>query len=156
MSWPAASTPAQIDRLRTHLQACATWVAAGGAETRIHYPLINPSGTIGTADALPAALLLRGETGRTKFAEGARGLPGGDLEVVFYLPADAFPTAAACEAFADAVLDELLAQDTGLPWQTGSAGMASAPAQPARAAATGPKPTDYRSISLFLTYGLSA
>jgi hypothetical protein len=154
--WPTGSVPAQIARLRTHLQACQAWLDAGGAEAQVHYPSINASGAIGNGDTLPAALLMRGDTGRMKYAEGARGLPSGDLEVVFYLDGAEFPTASTVETFADAVLDQLLAQDTGLPWQRGNAGLASDPTQGARAAKTGAKPHDYRTISLFLQYGLNA
>lgn len=154
--WPTTAVPSQLTALKSQLNACASWVTAGGATGQIHYPQINPSGVVGSADTLPAALLERGQLRRIKYAEGAKGVPAGSLAITLYLSSSTYTSASACEALADAIAEELTATDAGLPITEVEVEEASDPSPAAKAAKeTSPaKVTDFRTVRMVVQYGL--
>lgn len=155
--WPTTTIPPAVSALRDMLDACPSWTDAGGAQSHVHYPTINPSGVLDNACAMPAALIERMATHRRPYAEGARALPSGELQLHLYLDVATFPGISDAEAFADVIADELLQQEPGLMLNDATVGEASDPTPAALAANQAPHSfTAYRSVTISLQYGLSA
>lgn len=137
MSWE--NPPAIIEQLRTQLLACDSW--EGGADN-VHYPYAE-----GLVDE-EAPLAVLEDLGRTgePYAAGADALPGGTLQIVIRSPG----SIGEVEALGRTILDELLAQQTGIPFRGGETGVASKPSPAKKAGGA-----DIRTIALTLTWGLS-
>lgn len=157
MSWPTGTIPAHITQLRTQIQLCtASWVAAGGLLAQIHFAFCNVSGVKGTADLLPAMMIQEATVKRRFFAEGAKPVVGGIFTLVLYVDLSAYPFAANLEALAQAFLDELTAQETGIIFQDDcEVGDASDPSPAMVEADTGTTVTNFRSIKLTIPWGIS-
>lgn len=144
-----SNPPPVIDSLRTMVAACATFTSG---TSHVHYPSATLSGELSTADPLPLAVLFHSSARRSKFAVGAAGLAQGSLSVVLYVSGDV----GTVETYGQAILSELLAQDTGLALSDGEASPCSDPTPGQRAADAGSLSTEYRTITLTLSYGLRA
>lgn len=114
-----SSAPPFVDQLRTELVACALWISevnsAGQESAHVHYPKVNLSGTQGTADPLPVALLSQTNLGFSPYAEGAGGVPTGiTLQLDLFLPATANGgtprTAAYLESYAQTLLQQIFSR----------------------------------------------
>ncbi len=75
MAW--TDPPAYIEQLRTQLNACASWAAAGGDIDNIHYP-IGDAGDTG----YPSAVLFEENVSNQKLFYGCPPVPSGELSIV--------------------------------------------------------------------------
>lgn len=137
MTWQ--NPPAILTQLRAQLVLCAAWT--GGASV-VHYP--DLSGLMSAT--FPLAVLSEHRPRRTPYAEGAAGIAGGELEVVIY----GTDTVGLMEALGQTILDQLLAQVTGIVWQPAEAGLSSDPS-PGKIAGN----AAVRSVTLRLPWGLN-
>ena len=123
------SADAFLVQLRADLAACAIWISevasAGQEANHIHYPYAVPSGSQGTSDPLPIALLSMTGGGTAVFAEGAGGLrTNTDLVLDLYLEASTAGgspstprTNGYLESFASTILSQLLSRPRIIPYR---------------------------------------
>ena len=132
--------PAIITQLSTQLAACASWTAGAGGNW---YP--EAAGTLTTTHAV----LVPPSSTRTRYAEGARGLLGGQLWILLYVIGT--QTLGQAETLAGAIINELMNQHDGIPFRSMSFELAQ---DPGAAKTVG----DSTIIPLQITidYGLSA
>lgn len=137
---PTWTNPSTIlTQLRTQLVACAGWA---NGQNAVNYPELAAlmSGTF------PLAVLAERSRTATLFCEGVAAIPGGELEVIIY----ATDTIGTLETLGRTILDQLLAQASGIPFRPAECGLSSDPS-PAKIAGS----SDVRSITLKLPWGLS-
>lgn len=146
MTW--TNPPAVVTQWRDQLLACASVASAGIVSARAHYPALAVQ-----TDTLPAVVVADTNPRRDRYAEGSTGLPSGNLVATFYLPTSSYTDAGSVESFASAVIKELMAQSTIIPFRDVSSGLASDPTPGARAAGGN---ADHRTITITATYGLRA
>ena len=140
--------PPVISSLQNMIAASTTWATTMGASAgQIHYPVLDIQ-----AATLPACELFALDRDRTAYAQGARGLATGSLRIVIHQDTDA----GTLEANAEALLDDLCAQSSGLAITGGKVGAASDPTPGAIAVQReiSAPVVRYRSIQIDLTYGL--
>lgn len=137
---------ALIDQLKTQLVACPAFLAVADA-THVHYP----AGPVDDADAFPVFVLASTAPRAAKVADGLRPLPGGELQIV--ITDDT--SIGELEQLASDIESELLLQDTGIPWQTSSIGMAGAPDPGHLATADDASALKFYSIVITLSFGLT-
>lgn len=130
--------PAIVTQFSTQLAACASWTTGTAGHW---YP--SAVGNIATLHAVLASLT---ET-RTRYAEGADGLPSGTLKAMVYVP----DTIGNAELLGRALILELCAQYTGLMFTSGNVGLSADPG-PAKVASG----DTLQAIELTVNYGLSA
>lgn len=151
------SPPDSITAFRDMMLACSSVTGAGLTTGKIWYPSAVAESDDATAvDALPRAILAEEDYTRSRYAEGARGLPGGRISCTV----SAAVATGVLEALARSIIDdmELLSHSQGLPNLKGSTGLASEPTPGQRAAADGSTHTDaeFSTISMTFDYGLNA
>ena len=140
------------------LALCPTVIAAGNQDSQFWYPNV----TLSPGTVFPLYLLAEMTAKRTRIADGARGLRGGQLLCTFYLPLSLWPTAGDCELFARKVEAEIWdprwINVTDVPaFAESSVALASDPLPGSRAAgddAASPQ-TVHRTITLTVDCGLS-
>lgn len=137
MTW--TNPPPILTQLRGQLVACAAWT--GGTAT-VHYPELTGL----TSATFPLAVLSELRPRSTPYAEGAGGIAGGELQIVIY----GTDTVGNMEALGRSILDQLLAQVTGIVWQPAEAGLSSDPS-PGKIAGN----AAVRSVTLRLPWGLT-
>ncbi len=149
-----STPPAAIDSLRTMLLASSSATSAGLTSGHFHYPSADFVGenSGATPDSLPGAVLFQETMRREVYAAGAAGLAGGTLRVEIYMSG----SPGTVETAGQAILADLLANDTGLAIRDGECSVASDPMPGQRAANSTGIVTSYRCIVLTLNYGLSA
>ncbi len=132
--------PAILTQLRTQLVACSSWANGSNA---VNYPELAAlmSGTF------PLAVLAEMSRRAEVFSEGAAALASGELQVVIYSTG----TIGTAEALGRSILEELLAQATGIPFRSGDCGLSSDPS-PGMIAGS----SDVRAVTLSLPWGLTA
>ncbi len=151
MSW--TNPPDAVTQMRTMLLACSSVTGAGFTSPSIHYPAVALETTNATAaDALPAIAISEDQHTRTRYAEGARGLPGGTISVSLYMATDAGTLEALARAIADEL--ELLGMSTGLPIRSAEAELCSDPSEPEVAAGETQTQAAHRKITIVVQYGL--
>lgn len=128
---------AVITQLDVQLTACASW--PGGMTTWY------PKKTGATAD-LPYAVLAETSRGVRPYAAGAGGIAGGVLEVHLHVTG----TIGAVETLARTLLDELLAQQSGIVFNSSECGLSNEPTPGEIAAGE-----DITSITMSLPWGLN-
>lgn len=153
MTW--TNPPTAVTEMRTMLLASSSFTGAGFASGNVHYPAaaldsVNSS----TADTLPVCVLAEEAQERTRYAEGARGLPTGTIAIVLYVDTDT----GTLEALARSILDDLLllGQSQGLPIRSGSVGLCSDATSAQLAADETDTQAKHRSITITVDYGLTA
>lgn len=129
--------PAIITQLATQLAACAGWSGESW------YPEVPDLGSA----TLPAAALSEMNRRYTPYAAGASGLPSGDLEIKIYSAA----SIGVLESLGRTIIDQLLAQQSGIPFRPGDCGLCSDQTSGMEAAGD-----SIRSITINLSYGLDA
>ncbi len=164
MAWETTA-PGIIIQLRSQLGSCAAWSALfttpDVSDNHVHFPSFNPGGVRGTADALPSVLLMRPQTVRRKWVEGASGLISGSLGLIFYFRAvdvSSVPgySAGQVEALVETIVGQLIAQQTGIPFRDDATiGEASDPTDPEIAGDTSSTPAAFRTCTVTLPYGYS-
>lgn len=128
---------AMVSQLSTQLAACSTW----GAVTTDHwYPDVD------WASVSTRAAMLSDTRSLESYAAGASGIKSGVCTITIHHTTH---TIGQLEDFAQDILDELLAQQSGIPFLSGECGLSS-DVQEAETAGG----TVYRSITLSLPYGL--
>ena len=148
MSW--TNPPPAVDQLRTDLLACTTF-AAVFASNQIHYPaaVLNPDA--GSADTLPICVLSEDSSTPTPVASGGVVIPGGSLTVTLHVATDAGDL----EKLARATIKELMGLVASLPYRGGSTALCSDPTGAQLAQANNSDTTNFRSIEINLTWGLT-
>jgi hypothetical protein len=152
MTW--ISPPSAVDTMRTMLLASSSFTGAGFISASVHYPAAAIETDDATAvDTLPVCVLAEESQERTRYAEGARGLPGGVLSIVLHSDTDA----GTLETLARNIVDDLIltGQSTGLPIRGGRVGLCSDPTEGQRAADVTDTNSTFRSISISIEYGLT-
>ncbi len=141
--------PAIITALDAMLTLSTTWGTWAASTGRTWYPDVDIQNA-----TFPCAALFASNRRRTKFADGAQGAPSGELIITVWAPVTT--TIGTMETNAELVLDELLAQDTGIALRDGSVSAAADPTSSARAAndAAQDHTQGFRRISITLEYGL--
>lgn len=109
--------PPAVEALRDMLLACAAVTSAGIATGSIWYPAAAFDPDAGSADALPAILIVQEGVSRSSYAAGAQGLPGGSLTATVFL-SGASSSIGAVEDLANDIAQQLMGQSTGLPITT--------------------------------------
>ena len=148
----STTAPPAITAAADMLAASSTWstmVGAGNELASIYYPHVDEQDV-----TLPAAALFPTARSKHKFIVGAPGLDGGSLTLVIHVPIDTLDDA--LEVAAEAILKDILANDTGLAIQDGSVEPAEEPTPGERAANESPSLQGARSITITLDYGLTA
>ncbi len=135
--------PGIITQLSTQLAACASW--PGGSASNHWYPEAD---TTGLAAAL--AVLSESERRYTPYAAGAAGLMGGSLAITIHAPTTT-GTIGYLESLGRSLMSELLAQQSGIPFQPANCGLCSDSTPGMEAAAQA-----IRSLTITLGYGLEA
>ena len=140
--------PDAVTALRDMLLDCTAVTLAGLGTNSIYYPELTIDPDAGDADTVPCALIMQTGYNRSSFAEGAQGLPGGSLSVVFYLSGDGIGST---EQFAQDVCSQLMEQQTGLP-------ITNATHDEAKRATSGLRAnnTEYTTVDIQIDWGLTA
>lgn len=99
--------PSIITKLGEHLVACASWSPGASG---LWYPEA-PASTSGTH-----AVLVPASMQRTRYAEGANGLLGGTLWILLYVVGT--ESLGDAETLAGNLVNELMAQHTGIPFRS--------------------------------------
>lgn len=128
---------AYLTQFQTQLAACAVW--SGGSST-IHYPNVNFTGA-----TLPCIVVIEDQRGSDQYAAGASGLRSGTLRAILYSTA----SNGVIEAMAGTLVEQMLAQQSGIPFRSGSHQPAGI-AEEAKAA-TG---TSVNGVEIAFEYGL--
>ncbi len=134
------NAPAMVSQLRTQLVACAGWKAPLPA---VHYPKADLTDS-------PELVAVLSELSRemNPYAAGAYGLLAGELQVTLHKKHSSI---AEVETLGRTILDQLLQQQSGIPFRTVGCGLSSDPTSAQEAG-----DSDYVRISLTLGYGLDA
>jgi hypothetical protein len=117
MSWPSVTVPPAVSALRDMLVASTTFIAAGGIESSVDYPIADFS------ESMPRALIIQESERRQVYSAGAGALPTGTLTIEFYDVAKE----SAIETTAFAIARDIAANQTGLLIRNVSCGMAMEP-----------------------------
>ncbi len=133
------STDAVLLSLQSQLAACAGW---SGGSSVIHCPEIP-----WTSATLPCAVVAESQQSSDTYAAGASGLRSGALQVLIYTASDITTT----EALGRTILQQLLAQASGIAFRGGSVGLCGE--ETAAEVAAG---TKVFGVELTLEYGLQA
>lgn len=154
MVW--SNPPTAVSELRTMLVACTSMAAAGLVQARFHYPsaAITSDSDAVTPDTSPLVVLAEEDHRRQRYAEGARGLPGGTLTATIHYDTDPGTLETLGRSCADELL--LLGMSQGLPIVDVQIGLASEPTGGARAADENKTTAQTSAITLTITYGLTA
>jgi len=126
-----------LTQLRTQIAACASWSAGSSG---VHYPDVDWASA-----TLPCCVIAEGARTSATYAAGAAGLRGGTFLVTIYTSG----TVGACEVLGQAILEELLAQASGIPFRNGSVGVCGQSTDAQEAAGM-----TANGIELTLEYGL--
>jgi hypothetical protein len=132
--------PAIITQLSTQLAACASWTVGAGGNW---YPEAAPSITTTHAVLVPPT------SQRTRYAEGARGLLGGQLWILMYIVGT--QTLGQAETLAASIIDELMNQHDGIPFRSMSFELAQDPGAAKTVGGSTIIP-----VQISIDYGLSA
>jgi hypothetical protein len=132
------TTDALLLQFQTQVDACAAWT---GSTSDIHYPEIS----FATA-TFPCAVLCEDQRSSTYYAAGASGLRAGTLKATIYTQSAVGVT----ELLGREVLEQLLAQQTGIPFRGGYVGLCGEATDATTAAAT-----PISAVELYLEYGLN-
>jgi hypothetical protein len=132
--------PAIITTLSTQLVACAAWTGGSGA---VWYP--EAPGTTSTTHAVLVPMSMQ----RTRYAEGANGILGGSLVILLYVVGT--DTLGDAETLAGTLVDQLMAQHSGIPFRSASYELAGDPGAAKTVGGSTIIP-----IQISLEYGLSA
>jgi len=108
------NAPAIVTQFSTQLAACASWSTGTAGHW---YPSADPG--IATLHAVLAST----NEDRTRYAEGANAIPSGTLKAAVYTPL----SIGEAEALGRSLIDELLAQQTGLMFTGGNAQLSADP-----------------------------
>jgi len=136
---PMTGASALLTQLQTQIAACASWTATSAG---VHYPSIDFSSA-----TFPCCVVSETSRQSEYYAAGASGLRGGSLKVTIYTTG----TVGATEVLGQAIVEELLAQQTGICFRNAGVvvcGEATDAMDAAQTTVTG--------IELDLEYGLSA
>lgn len=133
---------ALLTQLQTQIAACAGW---SGGSSAVHYPEL----AWGSGPTFPCALVSEESRSNVYYAAGAAGLRNGSLKLTIY--AGSATTLGALETLGQTILEQLLAQQSGIPFRDGEVGMAGDATDASIAAAT-----EVRGVEVTLNYGLSA
>jgi hypothetical protein len=147
--------PPAVTALRDMLLACSSVTGATIATANIYYPsAVAESDDATTPAAMPRMVLGEESNTRTRYAEGARGLPQGALTAVLQNDADV----GTLETLARSICDdlELLSHSQGLANVRATVGLASEPDAGQRAADETDTSAKFASITIAIEYGLNA
>jgi hypothetical protein len=149
--------PPAVTALRDMLLACTSVTGAGIATGNIWYPSAVAESDDATAvDALPRAIIGEESFTRSRYAEGARGIPSGTLGVVLQVDTDV----GTIETLARSIVDdlELLSHSQGLANVRCTVGLAAEPdkAQIAADDTSGDTSAKFATITMTVDYGLTA
>jgi hypothetical protein len=108
--------PAIITQLSTQLAACASWTVGSAGNW---YPEADPSITTTHAVLVPPA------STRSRYAEGARGLLGGNLWILLYVVGT--ESLGDAETLGGNLINELMNQHDGIPFRSMSFELAQDP-----------------------------
>jgi len=142
---PLTDASALLTQFASQLAACAAWttaVGSGNESARIHYPSVAWSSA-----TLPCAVISEDQRGSRIYATNAQGLRSGMLKVEVYSAG----TVGAVEQLGQALLEQLLAQQSGIVFRTGYVGLCG-DATIAEIAAQ----NEVRAIEINIEYGLEA
>jgi hypothetical protein len=132
-----SSTDTVLVSLQTQIAACAGWAGGTGV---VHYPdLAFASATF------PCCVVAETNQSGDYYASGAAGLRGGSLSIVIYTQSSVTVT----EALGRTILQELLAQQSGIPFRGGSVGLCGEDSDASTAAGT-----QLVAVEITLEYGL--
>lgn len=126
-----------VSQLSTQLAACASWTAT---TTDHWYPEVD------WASVSTRAAVLSDTRSLEQYAAGASGIKSGVLTIQIIHTTF---TIGQLEDFAQDILDELLAQTSGIPFLSGECGLSSDVQEAETAGGTA-----HRSITITLPYGL--
>lgn len=132
------NAPDVITQFSTQLAACSSWTTGTAGHW---YP--SSVGTIATLHAVLASM----NEERTKYAEGASGVPSGTLRANVFVPT----SLGDAETLGRALIKELTDQDTGLAFRGGSCALAGE-AGPSSVAGG----DSMQEIEINMSFGLSA
>ncbi len=135
---PFTDASAYLTQFRTQLAACAAWTAGSSA---IHYPEIDWASV-----TLPVMVVAEESRGSEQYASGAVGLRTGTLKAVIYSSG----TIGAVEVLADSIIEQMLAQQSGIPIRGATRGLCG-DATDAMIAASG----EVRGVEIMFEYGLN-
>jgi hypothetical protein len=135
---PFTTTDALLLQLQTQIDACASWA---GATTDVHYPEIAFASA-----SFPCAVVCEDQRASTYYAAGAAGLRSGTLKITIYTQS----AVGATELLGRAILEELLAQQSGICFRGGYVGLCGEATDAATAAGT-----VVSAVELFIEYGLN-
>ena len=128
-----------LTQLRTQIAACASWTPGSAG---VHYPGVDYASA-----TFPCAIIAEDSRTSATYAAGANGLRGGTLSIRVYT--DSASSIGATEVLGQAILEELLAQPAGIPFRSGSVGLAGESSDAIDAAGT-----PLNGIEITLEYGL--
>ena len=145
MTWPSGTVPPAVTAMRDMLSASATFIAAGGSQSTVHYPEV----TLAVGVTLPACLIIQDEETRTVYASGSGALPTGRIRIEYYQNA----LAAVVEAAAFGIAQDIAASTTGLLIRSATAGLASDPSAGESASLADGDTFQFRVCTLTVDYG---
>lgn len=73
------NVPTFINQLKIQLGNSAAWIAAGGTDAKIHYPIADANDT-----DYPAAILMQEDISQTKHLFGMSPVPNADLMIMIF------------------------------------------------------------------------
>lgn len=152
MTW--TNPPTAVTELRAMLLASSSFTGASFTSGSVHYPSAAMESDDATSpDAMPLCVLAEESHDRTRYAEGARGLPSGGLSIVLHVDTDT----GTLEVLGRSILDDLLllGQSQGLPIRNGSVGLSSEPDNAQRAADATDTSAQSNSLTISVQYGLT-
>ena len=136
---PMTGASGLLTQLQTQIAACASWSAGSSG---VHYPSIEFASA-----TFPCCVIAEMNRTSEYYASGASGLRGGTLKITIYSTG----TVGATEVLGQAIVEELLAQQTGIAFRSGSVVLAGEATDAMDAAQT-----TVSGVELDLEYGLSA
>lgn len=149
--------PPAVTALRDMLLACSSVTGAGVTTDTIWYPsAVAESDDATAASALPRIIIGEETFTRSRYAEGARGIPGGTLGIVVHADTDVGTIETLARSIADDL--ELLSHSQGLANVRCTVGLAAEPDNAQRAAddTTGDTSSKFSAITIAADYGLTA
>lgn len=147
--------PPAVTALRDMLLACSSVTGAGMSTGDLYYPsAVAEADDATTPAAMPRMILGEDSYSRTRYAEGARGLPTGNLSAVLQNDTDVGTLETLARAIADDL--ELLSHSQGLANVRCNVGLASEPDAAQRAAEETDDSSRFASITITVEYGLNA
>ncbi len=149
------NAPASVTALSAMLAACSSATTAGMTAANHWYPFaVAESDDTTTPTPLPRMILGSDAHTRQRYAEGAYGLPQGQLTIVLQVDADV----GTIETLARNIADDLeyLSQTTGLPNDRCQVGTPADPAAGQRAADETDTSAKFATITIAVDYGLTA